>query len=128
MPRSAARSPTAVAAGVLAGVLCAGVGVASAPAAGDALGRGGAACGVHSQGRGTRGKRAGYATYVLGDSLSGAALFTTTSHVAESFDIVANEYAARVAEEDARVRAVEELRRDIVTRLTLFMQRRAAGA
>ena len=31
-----------------------------------------------------------------------------------------------VAEEDARIRAVEELRRDIVTRLTLFLQHRAA--
>jgi len=84
--------------------------------------------GVQSQGLGTRGKLDVYATYVLSDILSGAALFTTTSHVAESFDIVANEYAALVAEEDARVRAVEELRRDITTRLTLFLQRRALAA
>jgi hypothetical protein len=47
-------------------------------------------------------------------------------HTAESFDIVANEYASVVAEEDARIRAVEELRRDIIARLTLFFQRRAA--
>ena len=49
-----------------------------------------------------------------------------TSHVAESFDILANEYANVVAENDARTRAVEELRRDIMIRLTLFLQRRAA--
>ena len=54
-------------------------------------------------------------------------LATYTSHVADSFDIVANEYSSTVAEDDARIRAVEELRRDIVTRLALFMQRRAAG-
>jgi hypothetical protein len=53
---------------------------------------------------------------------------STTTHVAESFDIVANEYAALVAEDDARTRAVEELRRDMLTRLTLFFQRRAAEA
>jgi hypothetical protein len=47
-------------------------------------------------------------------------------HTSESFDILANNYASVVAEEDARIRAVEELRRDIVTRLTLFLQRRAA--
>ena len=49
------------------------------------------------------------------------------SHASESFDIVANEYASIVAEDDARTRAVEELRRDIVNRLTLFLQQRAAG-
>ncbi|MBV8494876.1 MAG: hypothetical protein JO162_15520 [Alphaproteobacteria bacterium] len=61
------------------------------------------------------------------DIKTGAALLTMTSHVAESFDIVANEYASLVAEDDARTRAAEELRRDIMTRLILFFQRRAAG-
>jgi hypothetical protein len=63
----------------------------------------------------------------LRDIKTGAPILSTTSHVAESFDILANEYASVVAEDDARTRAVEELRRDIVTRLTLFLQRRAAG-
>lgn len=83
--------------------------------------------GVQSQGLGTRGKLDVYATYVLSDIRSGTDVLTTTSHVAESFDIVANEYAALVAESDARVRAVEELRREMLTRLTLFLQRRAAA-
>lgn len=83
--------------------------------------------GVQSQGLGTRGKLDVTATFTLIDITSGAVLFTNTSHVADSFDINANEYATVVAEDDARVRAVEELRRDMVTRLTLFLQRRAAG-
>jgi hypothetical protein len=44
----------------------------------------------------------------------------------DSFDILANEYSNVVAEDDARTRAVEEMRRDIVGRLTVFLQRRAA--
>ena len=57
---------------------------------------------------------------------TGAPLLSASSHAVESFDIIANEYAAVVAEVDARTLAVEELRRDIVTQLTLFLQRRAA--
>lgn len=83
--------------------------------------------GVQSQGLGTRGKLDVVATFKLSDIASGAVLLTNTVHVADSFDIVANEYAAVVAEDDARVRSVEELRRDIVTRLTLFLQRRASA-
>jgi LPS-assembly lipoprotein len=84
--------------------------------------------GVQTTGIGTRGKLDVNATYALSDSKTGAQLFANTSHVAESFDIVANEYAATVAEDDARTRAVEELRRDILTRLTLYLQRRVAEA
>ena len=36
--------------------------------------------------------------------------------------------AGKCAENDAGTRSVEELRRDIMTRLTLFMQRRVAQA
>ncbi len=82
--------------------------------------------GVQSQGLGTRGKLEIYGNFTLSQLPGGASLFSGSSHVAESFDILANEYASVVAEDDARVRAVEELRRDIVSRLTVFMQRRAA--
>jgi LPS-assembly lipoprotein len=82
--------------------------------------------GVQSTGVGTRGKLDATATFRLNELRSGAQLFADTSHVVETFDIVANVYAAQVAEEDARNRAVEELRRDMVTRLTLLLQRRAA--
>jgi LPS-assembly lipoprotein len=82
--------------------------------------------GIQQTGLGSRGKLDATANITLRDIRTGAALFYTTSHVAESFDILANEYASVVAEDDARTRAVEELRRDIVTRLTVFLQRRVA--
>jgi LPS-assembly lipoprotein len=82
--------------------------------------------GVQSTGLGSRGKFDATAAFTLIDIKSGAALMATISHVSESFDIVANEYASVVAEDDARTRAVEELRRDMVNRLTLFLQRRVA--
>ena len=83
--------------------------------------------GIQQTGLGSRGKLDANANITLRDIKTGAPLLSTTSHAAESFDILANEYASVVAEDDARTRAVEELRRDIVTRLTLFLQRRAAG-
>ena len=92
------------------------------------LGIGRSDLGIQSTGIGTRSKLDATATFTLGEIKSGALLLNTTTHVAESFDIVANEYAATVAEDDARTRAVEELRRDMLTRLTLFFQRRAAQA
>ena len=81
--------------------------------------------GIQSTGLGSRGKLDATANLTLRDIKTGAPLLTTASHVAESFDIVANEYASLVAEDDARTRAAEELRRDILTRLILFFQRRA---
>ncbi len=83
--------------------------------------------GVQSFGLGTRGKLDVYATYQLNDPKSGIVLLAATSHVAESFDILANEYAAIVAEQDASTRAIEELRRDIVSQLTIFMRHRDAA-
>ena len=82
--------------------------------------------GVQTTGIGTRGKLDVNATYSLSDIRTGTQLFTNSIHVAESFDIVANQYASLVAEDDARTRAVEELRRDMLTRLSLFLQRRVA--
>jgi LPS-assembly lipoprotein len=82
--------------------------------------------GVLTSGAGTRGRLDVFADYSLSDIASGAQLTAGRSHVAESFDILANGYANVVAEDDARTRAVEELRRDLLERLTLFFQRRAA--
>src|SRR5205814_8440450 len=81
---------------------------------------------IQRPGLSSRGKLNVEANSTLRDTRTGATQFYTTRHAAESFDILANEYASVVAEDDARTRAVEELRRDIVTRLTLFLQRRAA--
>jgi len=83
--------------------------------------------GVQSFGLGTRGKLDVHANYALVEVKPNTQLLAATSHVAESFDIVANEYASIVAEGDAATRAVEELRRDIVSQLTVFLQRRAAA-
>ncbi len=84
--------------------------------------------GVLTQGIGTRGKLDVYANYVLNDIKTRTQIFAGASHVSESFDILANDYSNVVAEDDARARAVEELRGDIVAELTLFLQRRAAAA
>ena len=84
--------------------------------------------GVITQGLGTRARVDVYANFNLTESKTGAVVLNGTSHVAESFDLQANEYANVVAEDDARTRAVEELRRDMMTRLTLYMQRRVAQA
>ena len=84
--------------------------------------------GIQTQGFGTRGRLDVYATFSLNDITSGAALLQGTSHVAESFDILANNYTNIVAEDDARSRAVLELSRDMIARLTVFLQRRAGAA
>ena len=55
-----------------------------------------------------------------------AALLVNTVHVANSFDLNPNQYSTVVGEDDAAVRSVAELDQEIVTRLTLFMQRRLA--
>lgn len=81
--------------------------------------------GVLTQGVGTRGRIDAFANYVLVPLGGGPQLTSGRSHAAESFDILANGYGNVVAEEDARTRAVEELRRDLVARLTLFFQRQA---
>ena len=84
--------------------------------------------GILTFGLGTRARFDVAANFTLIDIATGAPLFTATSHAAESFDIVSNYYANVVAEEAARERAAEEIRRDIVTQLTAFLQRRAAPA
>ena len=82
--------------------------------------------GVQTTGLGTRARLDAVAGFRLLDNKSGGVLLQASSHDAESFDILANEYSNVVAEEDARNRAAEELRRDIVSRVTAFLQRRVA--
>jgi LPS-assembly lipoprotein len=84
--------------------------------------------GIQSQGLATRGQLDVYATYVLSDLASGKTLLTNTIHTADSFDTSSNEYATVVAEDDARNRAVREINREMVMRLTLYLQRHAAAA
>src|SRR5437016_12843786 len=82
--------------------------------------------GIQSQGLATLGQLDAYATYKLVDLQSNTVSLTNTVHVANSFDLNPNQYSTIVGEDDARNRTVAELDQEIVTRLTLFLQRRAA--
>ena len=84
--------------------------------------------GIQSQGLATLGQLDAYATYKLIDLKSNAVLLTNTVHVANSFDLNPNQYSTIVGEDDARNRTVTELDQEIVTRLTLFLRRRAESS
>lgn len=84
--------------------------------------------GIQSQGLTTRAKLDVYATFALAELRTGRTLLSNTVHVADGFDVSPDQYATVVAEDDARRRAVAELSREIVTRLTLYLQRHSAGA
>jgi LPS-assembly lipoprotein len=83
--------------------------------------------GLQSQGLATLGQIDAIATFKLVDLQTGGVLLTNTVHVANSFDLNPNQYSTVVGEDDAGVRSVAELDQEIVTRLTLFMQRRVAA-
>lgn len=78
--------------------------------------------GIQSQGIGTRGEVQLVATYRLVEIRTGKVLQIGTIHANNSFDIQANGYSTVVAQDDAYTRCVEEARREIVARLTLFLQ------
>ena len=82
--------------------------------------------GIQAQGLATLGQLDVAVTYSFGDVESGKTLLTNTIHVANSFDLNPNQYSTVVGENDAAVRSVVELNQEIVTRLTLLMQRRIA--
>jgi LPS-assembly lipoprotein len=82
--------------------------------------------GVQAQGLATLGQLDVVVTYNLGDLESGSTLLTNTIHVANSFDLNPNQYSTIAGENDAAVRSVAELNQEIVTRLTVIMQRRMA--
>jgi hypothetical protein len=84
--------------------------------------------GISSQGLGTRGEVGANATFLLTDMTSGEGLLKDTVEITDSFDIQANGYSTVVAQQDAVARCSEEVRREIVTRLTLFLQNRKATA
>jgi|SRR5579863_9110205 LPS-assembly lipoprotein len=84
--------------------------------------------GIQSQGIGTRGEVQLISTYRLVDSKTGQGLQSGTVHTTDSFDIQANGYSTVVAQDDAYKRCVEETRREIVARLTLFFHDQKATA
>jgi LPS-assembly lipoprotein len=82
--------------------------------------------GLTTQGYGTIGRIDVYAHYMLADLKTGAQLLSGTSHFNDSFNLLANGYTNVVAQSDSQTRVVAELSDDILTRLTVFFQRRAA--
>src|SRR5436305_1107181 len=65
--------------------------------------------GIQQTGLGTRGKLDATVSFWLRDIKTGTALLANSVHTSESFDILANNYASIVADEDARIRAAGEL-------------------
>jgi LPS-assembly lipoprotein len=86
------------------------------------------ALGLISAGTSTIGRVDLVATYKLLDLKSGAMLLTNTVHSQNSFVLNPNQYSTVVSEYDAALRSVVELNEEIVTRLTLFLQRRVQKA
>ena len=82
------------------------------------------ALGLVSQGTSTIGRVDLTATYRLIDLKDGAVLLTNTVHSQNSFALNPNEYSTVVGEYDAGTRSVAEINEEMVTRLTLFLQRR----
>ena len=78
--------------------------------------------GIQSQGLGTRGEVDVNADYKLIELASNKVEQSGSIHTSDSFDILANGYTTLVAEDDAKRRCVEDLRREIVARLTLLLQ------
>jgi LPS-assembly lipoprotein len=84
--------------------------------------------GIQSQGLGTRGEVQLNAYYQLIEIATNKVLQSGSIHTSDSFDIQANGYSTVVAQNDASVRDVEEIRREIVARLTMFMQNKKQAA
>jgi LPS-assembly lipoprotein len=82
--------------------------------------------GIQAQGTATLGRLDVYATFILVDNRNGSNLLTSSIHQQNSFALNPNQYSTVVGEEDARLRTVTELNREIVARLTLFMEHRVA--
>ncbi len=83
--------------------------------------------GLTTQGYGTLGRIDVYAHFVLADLKTGSQLLAGSSHFNNSFNLLANGYSNVVAQSDSETRVVDELRDDILTRLMVFFQRRAAA-
>jgi len=78
--------------------------------------------GIQSQGLGTRGELHIYADYKLVQNKTNKLLQQGHIHSNDSFDIQANGYSTVVAQNDAGSRDIEEIRREIVARMILYMQ------
>ena len=84
--------------------------------------------GIQSQGLGTRGEVHITAKYQLSDITTNKVVQTGFVHSSDAFDIEANGYSTIVAQNDATVRDIEEIRREIVARMTLYLQGKEPAA
>lgn len=81
--------------------------------------------GIQTQGTAVLGRVDVVATYSLSDLKSGQTLLNSQQvHAQNSFSLDPNQYSTVVAEDDAGVRCIVEITNEMVSRLTLFMERR----
>jgi LPS-assembly lipoprotein len=83
---------------------------------------------IRKDGTATRSEIGVYANYSLLDLGDGQVAFSGAAQSNSSVDLVLNEYANLVAEEDARTRAVDEIALELQTRCAMFMERPTAAA
>jgi LPS-assembly lipoprotein len=83
---------------------------------------------LRKDGTATRAEISVAASYRLFDIAAGRMATFGTAQSTSSVDLVVNEYANRVAEDDARTRAVEDLARELQARCAMYMDRRTASA
>jgi LPS-assembly lipoprotein len=82
--------------------------------------------GIQSQGTATLGKIDVNSSSYLTKNSTGQNLLTISLHVQNSFELNPNQYSTVVGETDAQTRSVAELNDEIVRRLALFLEQRAA--
>jgi LPS-assembly lipoprotein len=83
---------------------------------------------IRQDGTATRAEVAVTAGYRLVALENGRTALSGTARSSSSVDLVVNEYANVVAEEDARMRAVDEVAVELQTRCAMFMGRPAEAA
>jgi LPS-assembly lipoprotein len=83
---------------------------------------------IRRDGTASRAEVAVNAAYRLIDLGNGMVAMTGAARSASSVDLVVNEYANLVAEQDARIRAIQEIALQIQTRCAMFFERPATAA
>ena len=83
---------------------------------------------IRQDGTATRAEIAVTATYSLVGLEDGRTALSGTARSSSSVDLVENEYANVVAQDDARMRAIDELAVELQTRCAMFMGRPATAA
>jgi LPS-assembly lipoprotein len=82
--------------------------------------------GIQSQGTATLGQIDVHSTSKLNDIRTGRELLQFSLHDQNSFELNPNQYSTVVGEQDAGLRTIAELRRQIVFHLAMFMEKRIA--